>query len=174
MRLCREVGYFGVFEIEFLREDGRNMVIDFNPRFYGQMGFEDARGLPLAFLAWLGAVGDEAGLHASLDEAAWCVDEGAAVFTHRFVFQLLLLAQSLGGSISAEERARWKQWLSEHRNRMVDASADANDPWPAVAHAASELVNGFRSIRRVFRKHPRVQADSKPVASPPLVCGSTT
>ena len=55
--LCREVGYFGVFEIEFLRLNDRWAVIDFNPRFYHQMGFDIARGLALPFWAYLGACG---------------------------------------------------------------------------------------------------------------------
>ena len=59
-RLCREVGYFGVFEIEFLRVLDRGWaVIDFNPRFYHQMGFDIARGLPLPIWAYLGASGRE-------------------------------------------------------------------------------------------------------------------
>ena len=47
-RLCRGLGYFGAFEVEFLREGERRMVIDFNPRFYGQMAFDVKRGLPAA------------------------------------------------------------------------------------------------------------------------------
>ena len=46
--LCRRVGYTGVFEAEFVVAGDRRLLIDFNPRFYSQMGFEVARGLPAA------------------------------------------------------------------------------------------------------------------------------
>ena len=58
--LCREVGHFGVFEIEFLRWQQKWVAIDFNPRFYHQMALEVARGLPLPRWAYLGACAEEA------------------------------------------------------------------------------------------------------------------
>ena len=57
MRLCRELGYFGIFEIEMIESDGRFLLIDFNPRPYSQMAFEIARGVPLPYLAYLDATG---------------------------------------------------------------------------------------------------------------------
>jgi D-aspartate ligase len=45
-RLIQRVGYSGVFETEFVQTGGRSVLIDFNPRFYNQMSFEVARGLP--------------------------------------------------------------------------------------------------------------------------------
>src|SRR5690606_38582891 len=58
VRLCREVGYFGVFEAELVPENGRLHLLDFNPRFYGQMAFETGRGIPLGYMVWLAATGD--------------------------------------------------------------------------------------------------------------------
>jgi predicted ATP-grasp superfamily ATP-dependent carboligase len=54
-RLCLANGYYGVFEVEFLRHDDRLELIDFNPRFYGQLGFDIGRELPLPQLVWLAA-----------------------------------------------------------------------------------------------------------------------
>ena len=159
-RLCREVGHFGVFEVEFVREGGRSMVIDFNPRFYGQMGFDTARGLPLAFLTWLGATGDEARLREGIADSVLADGAGAQIYTHRFIFALLLLAQRLGGSMSGAERDHWRRWYTEHRHRAVDASADPSDPWPGVVHAAAELWPGVRALGRVLREHS--QADAIP------------
>jgi hypothetical protein len=42
--LCRSVGYHGVFEAEFLEGPYGPQLIDFNPRFYGQLAFDVARG----------------------------------------------------------------------------------------------------------------------------------
>ena len=59
-RLCRHLGYFGVFEVEFIRCGNDWAAIDFNPRFYNQMGLDTARGIPLARLCYYDAIGDEA------------------------------------------------------------------------------------------------------------------
>jgi len=52
-RLCQELGYFGIFEVEFLWSEGRWNVIDFNPRIFSQIGLDINRGspLPLFFLS---------------------------------------------------------------------------------------------------------------------------
>ena len=57
--LCARSGYHGVFEAEFAEHGGRLLLIDFNPRYFGQMGFDIARGMPLPWLAHLGATGRE-------------------------------------------------------------------------------------------------------------------
>jgi predicted ATP-grasp superfamily ATP-dependent carboligase len=152
LRLCKAVGHFGVFEVEVVRDEGRSMVIDFNPRFYGQMGFDTARGIPLAYLTWLGATGNERALQGELARAARAGSADATIYTHRFIFELLLLAQRLGGSLSSDERDRWKRWYADHRGTSVDASADRRDPLPGLVHAASELWPGVRALRRVLRE----------------------
>ncbi len=57
--LCKKVGYYGMFEAEYIRSEGRQLLIDFNPRYFGQMGFDIARGVPLAFMAHVSALGRE-------------------------------------------------------------------------------------------------------------------
>jgi D-aspartate ligase len=56
--LCRRLGYFGVFEVEFIWDGTRWAAIDFNPRFFNQMALDVARGLPLARLCYYDAIGD--------------------------------------------------------------------------------------------------------------------
>ena len=51
-QLCVKLGYFGSFEVEFIRAGGRQLLIDFNPRFYSQMGFDIARGMPLPLFVY--------------------------------------------------------------------------------------------------------------------------
>lgn len=148
LRLCRMVGHFGVFEVEFIREGDRSLVIDMNPRFFGQMGFDAARGLPLAVLAYHAATGDMQALRERIDHAAQAPG-GAKIFTHRVVFELLLLAQRLSGSMSASERRRWRQWLDESRDHAADASADSRDWAPGVVHALAEAVPGLKMLRRI-------------------------
>ena len=59
-RLVARVGFSGVFEAEFIDPQGQAVLIDFNPRFYNQMGFDIARGLPLPLLAYYDALGSHA------------------------------------------------------------------------------------------------------------------
>jgi predicted ATP-grasp superfamily ATP-dependent carboligase len=45
-KLCLELGYFGIFEVEFLMTaDNKSQIIDFNCRYYSQMSFDIKRGL---------------------------------------------------------------------------------------------------------------------------------
>ena len=50
-RLLDSLGYFGVFELEFIRSRGRYLLIDMNPRFYNQIQLDVTRGLDLPMLA---------------------------------------------------------------------------------------------------------------------------
>lgn len=161
-RLCRAVGYCGVFEIEFLHEAGRWMAIDFNPRFYGQMGFEAPRGLPQARLAWLAASGQEAELRESVRAAE--VERGATAtaFAHRFVFELMLLARTLAGRMPAAERRSWKDWHARHRATLVDASADRSDRLPGLVHSLAELSSGTRSLLRAVRRGGKGASSASP------------
>ena len=68
-RLCRELDYFGIFEVEFLRFDGGWAAIDFNPRMFNQIGMDVRRGMPLPLLAYLDAAGDAAGLREAVTKA---------------------------------------------------------------------------------------------------------
>jgi predicted ATP-grasp superfamily ATP-dependent carboligase len=139
--LCRRVGYQGVFEVEFIHVASEPVLIDFNPRFYGEIGFDVDRGLPLPRLAYTDALGDEAGL-ASLSAAAraWRGPE-PRVYCHRFLFELLLRGQRLSNRISETEELRWREWWKDHRANATDAVADADDlaPWlvDVVSHVAS-------------------------------------
>jgi D-aspartate ligase len=151
-RLCRKVGHFGVFEVEFLRDGDSSMVIDFNPRFFGQMGFDAARGMPLALFLYLAATGNAPALRWSIAQAARAT-RGAKIYTHRFVFELLLLAsQGLELSMSSEERRRWRRWYDENRADAVDASADARDWAPGIVHAVAELAPGFRMVGKLLSR----------------------
>ena len=49
-RLCRMLGYFGVFEVEFIWDGASWAAIDFNPRFYNQMAPRLREGYPCAAL----------------------------------------------------------------------------------------------------------------------------
>ena len=142
-RLCRAVGYFGVFEVELIVEGDQHFLIDFNPRLYGQIGFDIARGLPLPLFAWLAAKGDRAGLQV-LAEAARQPEPSPSIYCDRFALDMMLLLRRLAGTTSTEERHRWQSWLGAHRDVTIDATFAAGDRLPGLVHTAAGL---FRSVR---------------------------
>jgi hypothetical protein len=55
--LCRRIRYRGVFVVEFIEDGDRALLLEFNARFYAEMGFGTARGMPLPILDCLAALG---------------------------------------------------------------------------------------------------------------------
>lgn len=145
--LCARVGYFGAFESEFIVDGDRRLLIDFNPRFYSQMGFDVARGLPLPMLVWHAARGDEAALTAEIDRARAWRPRGSEIYCHKTMLDLVLALQGLSGRMSREEVGQWRRWYREHRAAATDAVRDADDRVPALVDAAQWASH--------FAKHPR-------------------
>jgi predicted ATP-grasp superfamily ATP-dependent carboligase len=155
-RLCREIGYFGIFEVEFLWFDGRWVAIDFNPRFFNQMGMDIVRGMPLPLLACLDALGDAAALREAVRKAQSEDESAKVVFYDRFTLRAILLARTMTSRISDEDRAYWNAWTKQHCAGAVDVAADAADPMPGIVHALSEIHLGLRGIARFLRSTPRI------------------
>jgi predicted ATP-grasp superfamily ATP-dependent carboligase len=153
-RLCREVGHFGVFEVEFVRWKQKWAVIDFNPRFYHQMGLDISRGLPLPMWTYLGACGEESLLEVEMRRAANRTDGATSAFCDQFTFRAILTAMRITGRLSRVEAAVWKRWLEQHRAGIVDIAIDVRDPIPGFVHALSELKLGLQAVPR-FLSAPR-------------------
>ena len=149
-RLCRRVGYFGVFEAEFVVESDRHQLIDFNPRFYGQMHFEIARGLPLPLLAYHSARGEEAEL-VRLAADAREHDSRGSVYVFGFALGMLLTLGGLTGTVSPAEKLRWKTWYGEHQGRVVDGLVVRGDRMPAVVDGAQIVWSALRHPRAYYR-----------------------
>lgn len=145
--LSRRVGYQGVFEVEFIHVGSRRLLIDYNPRLYGQLAFDIDRGMPLPRLAYADALGDEAAVSALAAEARAERSSGQRVYCHRLLFELLLLVQGLSSRLSADEERGWRRWWSEHRRRSTDAVVDADDLAPCGVDVATHLAS--------YARHPR-------------------
>jgi D-aspartate ligase len=145
MRLCRELGYFGIFEIEMIESDGRFLLIDFNPRPYSQMAFEIARGVPLPYLAYLDATGQHEALSRAVTAAQSEPTGGATAYAHTFLLSLVIAGQALGRPLGFGAPEPWAAWLK--RNRLADAVFDHKDPLPALLDAAAHVEQ--------FARHPR-------------------
>jgi D-aspartate ligase len=156
-RLCRELGYFGIFEAEFLWFDGRWATIDFNPRLFNQIGMDIRRGMPLPLLAYLDAAGETSALRDAVVKAQ-AEDDGQTVFYDRFTLRAILLAQAVTRRISREDYAYWRDWMKQHAAHAVDFAIDARDPIPGFIHAVSEIYLGLKSFPRFMSSTPRVSS----------------
>jgi predicted ATP-grasp superfamily ATP-dependent carboligase len=157
LSLCKQAGYHGVFEAEFIEEGGRFLLIDFNPRYYGQMGFDIARGLPLPLMVYEAAIGRRERLQAYVDRARSDGATDGRVFCNRFELGLLLTSQRLAGAMNAADDRRWKSWLAAHHGKITDALIDPADRWPRFAQVVHQVLRWLRhprSFLQEFRLEP--------------------
>lgn len=145
--LCRSIGYYGAFESEFIVYGKKRLLIDFNPRFYSQMGFDIARGLPLPLLVWHSSRQEKDKVAELLASARSWKSKGDEVYCHKTMLDLVLGLQGLSGQLTAEEVKRWRSWYAQHKSVATDAVRDDDDKMPAVIDAAQWVSH--------FARHPR-------------------
>lgn len=150
-RLCRAIGYHGTFEAEFIADGDRRLLIDFNPRFYSQMGFDIARGVPLPMLVWHAARGEHQALAEALAQARSWKASGREVYCHKTMLDLVLTLQGLSGHMSKEDVRHWRRWYAEHRGAVTDAVRDPDDRKPAMIDSISWVQDFARHPRSFFR-----------------------
>lgn len=147
--LLRRVGYFGVFEAEFIQRGAERLLIDLNPRFYGQMGFDLARGLPEVVLAYEAAMGHDDEVRALLRAAQLTRPGHAPVYCHCAALRRLLRWQEASGALAPEDAAGWRTWLGTHPR--VDAVRAPDDWAPAAVDALNRLAAAARHPRAFVR-----------------------
>jgi predicted ATP-grasp superfamily ATP-dependent carboligase len=162
-RLCRELGFFGIFEVEFISLGDGWAVIDFNPRLFNQAGMDTQRGMPLPLMAYLDAAGRTAELREVVEDARRNDRDTPAVFYDRFTLWAILTARALTGRAAPNERAYWREWKRRNRAGTVYFVTDRNDPVPAAIHACSEIILGIKAIRRFIRSTPREVSEVHPL-----------
>jgi D-aspartate ligase len=152
-RLLQRIGYFGVFEAEFIRLPGRSLLIDINGRLYNQLAFDVARGLPLPTLFYEGALGnDEAVAAATAAAAATGADStGPQAFCNRSRLAVLLGLRRILGTMPRQETQRWKAWYEADPDSVIDAVADRGDPWPQRSDLLLQLHSYLRHPRAFLR-----------------------
>jgi PAS domain S-box-containing protein len=162
-RLCRELNYFGLFEVEFLRFDDGWAAIDFNARLFNQVGMDIRRGMPLPLFACLDAAGEREALREAVIEAQQ--NETEAVFCDTFTLRAILTARTITGRISRKELGYWREWLKRHAAHTVDSVKDPQDRLPEIVHRLSEIYLGLRAFPRFLNSMPRVSAVTLPPAT---------
>lgn len=145
--LCRKIGYHGTFESEFIVDGDRRLLIDFNPRFYSQMGFDIARGAPLPMMVWHAARGEKQELDAEIAKARAWKASGSEAYCHKTMLDLVLALQGMSRRMSKDDVRHWRRWYADRRATATDAVRDPDDRMPAVIDAAAWVQH--------VAKHPR-------------------
>ena len=153
-RFCHELGYFGIFEVEFVRLEGRWAAIDFNPRLFNQIGMDIRRGMPLPLLACLDAAGESTALEEMVARAQADDWDTPTVFCDRFSMNAILFAGTMSAKITRKERAYWRAWRRRNKDHTVDFVFDMHDPMPTVIHTLSEIYLGCKALPRFIRSGP--------------------
>ncbi|HZX94238.1 MAG TPA: hypothetical protein VFE90_06955 [Myxococcales bacterium] len=155
VRLCRSLGYAGVFQCEFIEHEGEHLLIDFNPRFYNYMAFDHARGLPQAWFAYLHAIGAHEELAAELDRARVARPDAATLaYCYRLGTWTQLTIERLARSVPPSEVERWRRWR-KGALRLIDPAWEEGDPGPGIADAIAQLWMALRHPRSFFRRNSR-------------------
>jgi predicted ATP-grasp superfamily ATP-dependent carboligase len=150
--LCRAIGYFGIFEIEFVWFGDRWNIIDFNPRLFNQIGMDVGRGMPLPLFAYLDAVGEKERLREVVPKAR-AADQVKLYLCDRFTMSAILLAKSAIARIAGDDRAYWRAWIRENKSCLMDVAIDETDPMPGIVHALSETFLGLKAVPFFLRNN---------------------
>mgnify|MGYP001791439022 FL=1 len=148
--LCKAVGYYGVFEVEFIVDGDQLLLMDFNPRFYGQMAFELGRELPLDQLVLAYASNNyEYGKTVQQQDQKWNHNR-VYRFSNRWRLWLILTTQSIAGNFSWAERRQWLAWSSQADVGFDPVYTD-DDPNPRRADIKSVIKGGIKHPRSTFK-----------------------
>jgi D-aspartate ligase len=145
--LCRRIGYYGAFELEFIDSAQGPLLIDFNGRFYNQLAFDVGRGLDLPGLVYAGATGGPDAVARMMGTIQKAHSKGDLAFSNSFGLSAMFQLQKALGRISDEEVTRWRDWHALHEGRMIDAVSDTGDPVPVYIDRLKRSWNAIRHPR---------------------------
>jgi predicted ATP-grasp superfamily ATP-dependent carboligase len=152
-RLCERIGYYGVFELEFIVAEGKAMLIDFNGRFYHQIAFDIARGMELPALAFAAATRNQAEVTRLMAYGNSRKTDNIAGFCNQFVLTTMVKMQRILRTMSRKEAARWLNWSRGSHGTVIDAVKDPQDTLPAFVDAAQFLLHSLRHPRAFVRQY---------------------
>lgn len=141
-RLCKQLEFFGTFEVEFILSDGVYKLIDFNPRYYGQMGFDIARGAPFPSLLHQAAQGKTDVLESLA--TAEPPDDAPTMYRDRVALTWWVAVKLASGALSLQQAAELQRRHHPHDKRTIDALWRSNDPVPSLVAAAAVAYGPLR------------------------------
>jgi D-aspartate ligase len=152
-RLCERIGYYGVFELEFILAEGKAMLIDFNGRFYHQIAFDIARGMELPALAYAAATRNQAEVTRLMARGNSEEHDDVAGFSFHFVLATMVKMQRILRTMSRKDAERWLDWSRGSQGTMIDAVKDPHDALPAFVDVARFLLHSLRHPRAFVRQY---------------------
>ena len=150
-RLCERTGFFEVFEAEFVVSSSPPRLIDFNPRFFGQMGFDAARGLPSSYLVYLAGIGDHEALAREVQTAREWHSNGPMLYVNRTALAWTRAAEWVVGHSPAKLPAA----CADERPSVVGAVHDPGDLAPAIIDGLGQVMRALRHPRSSLRMAAR-------------------
>jgi D-aspartate ligase len=160
-RLCRELGFFGIFEVEFVRLKEKWAVIDFNPRFYNQMGLDIHLGLPLPLLAYLDACDERQALADAVASAHGRETLSQTALFDHFTMKAILFVNRFVSLSTSKNDAYWRAWVKKNGRYSIDIASSDGDPLPRVIHALSEVHRGIKAFPRLFKSRAGGSSSSR-------------
>ncbi len=148
-RLCEITRFVGAFEAEFVGTQAKPMLIDFNPRFFGQLGFDVARALHSPFFVYLAATEQFSRLRDEVDTARAWRPSGEILFANRTAMAWTRAAERLVGR--EPPSGAMGRLSNGHAVRVVDAVADEGDWLPGVLDSVQQLAGAVGHPRSVLR-----------------------
>ena len=158
-RLCERIGYFGVFELEFIFAEKKAMLIDFNGRFYHQIAFDIARGMELPALAYAAATRNQAEVANLMARGASVKHDDVAGFCNRFGLVMMVKMQRILRTLSRKDAARWLNWSHGEHGTIIDAVKDPHDWLPTFVDVGQYLLHALRHPRDFVRRYAPVEHD---------------
>jgi D-aspartate ligase len=156
-RLCERIGYYGVFELEFILAEEKAMLIDFNGRFYQQIAFDIARGMELPALAYAAATQNQAEVTRLMELGNSGKHDDVAGFCNHFGLATMIKTQRILRTMSRKDAARWLDWSKGSHGTMIDAAKDPHDALPAFVDVAYHLLHALRHPRAFVRQYGLVE-----------------
>jgi D-aspartate ligase len=165
--VAKSVGYYGAFEVEFVNRNGTYLMIDFNPRYYGQMGFDIARGVPLPWLIHNAAQGRTGGLDQLFSNELPA--DAPTFYCDRVALTWWLGMAVASGGVGRRDALRWYRMLEELSAHSIDASWKREDPLPSLIGAAAVAWHSLRNPFSFVRSLRNIRdAYQQPIAPPGL------
>lgn len=136
VQVLRELGYYGISEIEFVQDQasGALLLLDVNTRAWKWVGLPIAAGVDLPLLAYRDAIGTPLDSAAQRDGVRWT-----------FLRDYLPLLRAGGATVPEEQvtKAEWTALLAGQPSDLVDAVHDPDDPEPAYDVLWQGLTDGL-------------------------------
>jgi predicted ATP-grasp superfamily ATP-dependent carboligase len=150
--MLHAVGYYGMFEAEFIDRDGELLLIDFNPRLFQSVGFTIARGLRLPLIWYLAANGDWAGVEEQLAPSRGFEDGSGqpSRWVHRVALETMVATRLATFRMGPGEAKTWLSWLTDKRSRTMDAAWTKDDPWPGRLNGLQHLAMFARDPKYLY------------------------